>query len=192
VRKHFFVTIIFIFGVILSLIGCVSSEETGAGDRAKSPVQIFGPIDTTHHLAHRESNRDTISKPKIDSTKLVITKRPRVASKFKSKQDTVRVSIVKKSKSYSRSYNKMIRSEHPTFTVQIGAFKKASNALQAQKRAKERFVDQPVFNNFFKSDKLYRVSIGRYEDRKSAFAFADTVKEQFPVEYQKCWINFIP
>jgi cell division septation protein DedD len=104
----------------------------------------------------------------------------------------VRASVIRKKKSFKRQYIKIERPEHPIYTVQIGAFTQASKALSTQKRAKEQFNYQPVFNKYIKKAKLYRVSIGRYENREDAFALADTMKEQYPDEYNKCWINFIP
>ena len=174
------------------LVGCVPSEETGGGNRTKNPVQIFGPIDTTHRTVHRAIKQDTTFKSKIDSIQIAQIKKPRVAPKFRSWQDTVRASIVTKSKSSSRSVIKIVRPEHPVFTVQVGAFGQVTNALRAQKKAKERFASQPVFNIFIKRAKLYRVSIGRYEDRKDAFALYDSLKHKYSDEYKSCWINFIP
>ena len=172
-------------------MGCVSSEETGTGDRAKSPVQIFGSIDTTHHVSGQDMKQDSTLNSKNNS-KLFSEKSSRVAPKFKSKQDTVQASVIKKIKSSAHPHIIIERPEHPIYTVQIGAFAYASNALRTQKRAKERFTHQPVFNKYVKSAKLYRVSVGRYEDRKNAFALADTMKEQYSEEYNRCWINFIP
>jgi len=171
--------------VVMTLVGCISSEETGAGDRAKNPVQIFNTIDTTH----REVNRNAASQSKYDSTKLAAQTSLRVASKFKSKQDTVRAAIIKRSKPFSHTH---VRIERPVFSVQIGTFSQASNALRAQKRAKELFAYQPVFNHFIKSSNLYRVSIGKYEERENASALLDTMKQTYPKEYNKCWINLIP
>jgi len=192
VNQRHLAIILFFISAALSLTGCVPSEETGAGNRAKSPVQIFGPIDTTHRVMHRAMNQDTTSKQKIDSVKIAQAKKLRVAPKFRSRQDTVRASVVTKSKSSSHPLIKIIRPEHPVFTVQVGAFGQVSNALRAQKKAKEHFVYQPVFNTFVKRAKLYRVSIGRYENRKDAFALYDSLKQKYPDEYKLCWINFIP
>ncbi len=189
--KRFLTIIAFPLSVVLSFSGCVSSEETGAGDRAKTPVQIFGPIDTTRHVLRREIRRDTVEKPKIDSTKFRAAKRPRVAPKFKTRQDTIHASVVTKVKSSSHPRITIVRPEHPLFTVQIGAFGRVANALRAQRKAKERFADRPVFNNYVKGAKLYRVSVGRYEKRREAFALSDTMKQQYPKEYDQCWINFI-
>jgi cell division septation protein DedD len=176
----------------LVFISCVPSEETGAGNRAQSPVQIFGPIDTTHRASHRVIRQDTIPKSKIDSMKVVQALKLRVAPKFKSRQDTVRASVVTKSKSSSSPGFKIVRPEHPVFTVQVGAFGNVSNALRAQKQAKKHFAFQPVFNTYVKRAKMYRVSIGRYEDRRDAFALYDSLKQKYPDDYKRCWVNFIP
>ncbi len=174
-----------------AVIGCVPSEETGAGNRAKSPVQILGPIDTTHRVMHHVINQDTTLKLKNDSMKTTAVKKPLVAPKFKSHQDTVHASVVMKSKSSSHPLIKIVRPENPVFTVQIGAFSRVSNALRAQKKAKKYFEYQPVFNIFVSHAKLYRVSIGRYENREDAFALYDSLKQKYPDEYKQCWINFI-
>ncbi len=184
--------ILFSVGAALVLVGCVPSEETGGGNRTKNPVQIFGPIDTTHRVAHRAIMPDTTFESKIDSMKIAQIKKPRVAPKFRSRQDTLRASIVTKSKSSLHSIIKIVRPEHPVFTVQVGAFSRVTNALRAQKKAKERFASQPVFNIFVKRAKLYRVSIGRYENRKDAFALYDSLTQKYSDEYKSCWINFIP
>jgi hypothetical protein len=192
VNQRFLMFILFFVGAALALVGCVPSEETGAGHRAKNPVQIFGSIDTTHRVVHRAMSQDTTSKLKVDSVKIALAKKPRIAPKFRSRQDTVRASIVTKSKSYSHPLIKIVRPEHPIYTVQVGAFGQVSNALRAQKKAKEHFAHQPVFNTFVKRAKLYRVSIGRYENRNDAFALCDSLKQRYPHEYKLCWINFIP
>ncbi len=178
------ITILLFGGAVAALTGCVSSEESGAGSKARTPVQVFGPIDTTHRPAGAGILQDSIAP--------AAKKKSRVAPRFKSKQDTIRASIVVKSKSSLASRVKIERPEHPVFTIQIGAFGHASNALRAQKKAKARFSNQPVFNNYVKSAKLYRVSIGRYEDRQDAFALRDKIKRTFPEEYSQCWINYIP
>lgn len=192
VNQRFLSVILFLIASVIVFASCVPSEETGAGNRAKSPVQIFGPIDTTHHIVRKAMIQDTTSRSKNDSVKIAQEKKPRVAPKFKSRQDTVRASVVTRSKSSSHPLIKIIRPEHPVFTVQIGAFSQVSNALGAQKKAKEHFAYQPVFNIFVKHAKLYRVSIGRYENRRDAIALCDSLKQKNPDEYKLCWINFIP
>ena len=192
VNRYFLTISLVIAGISITLVSCVPSEETGRGSGSKNPVHIFGTIDTTHHIVPNAINQDTTSKQKIDSVKIVPLKKPRVAPKFRSRQDTILASVVMKSKSSSHPFIKIVRPKHPFFTVQVGAFSKVSNALRAQKKANERFAYQPVFNTFIKGAKLYRVSIGRYENRKDAFALYDSLKQNFPKEYSRCWINFIP
>ena len=187
------ITTMALFGIpALSLMSCLSSEETGAGDRAKTPVQILSPIDTAYRGPNHVVRRDTASIQRTDSAKPVAKKPPRSTPKFKSKQDTVKASVVTKLKSSVRTRMKIEHPEHPLYTVQIGAFSRASNALRAQKLAKERFADQPVFNNYVKSAKLYYVDVGRYENREDASALYDTMKQKFPKEYSRCLVNFIP
>lgn len=190
--RQFPIAILVFASATASLIGCVSSEESGASNKARMPIRNLGPLDTTHRVVLQEARKDTIKKSLADSIKLASKKAVRVAPRFRSKQDTVHASVIMKSKSLTHSRVKIERPEHPVFTIQIGAFGRASNALRAQRRAKERFSDQPVFNNYVKSVKLYRVSVGRYEDRQDAFALRERIKKTFPQEYSQCWINFIP
>jgi hypothetical protein len=151
-QKYFIVSAVFL-GMALSLMGCISSEETGAGDRAKSPVRILGSIDTTRRAGIQDMKQDSMLDSKNNSN-LLSEKSLRLAPKFKSKQDTVRASMIKKMKSSAHSHIKIERPKHPIYTVQIGAFAQASNALRTQKKAKERFIHQPVFNRYIKSAQL--------------------------------------
>ena len=111
---------------------------------------------------------------------------------FKSRKDTLKASVVVKMKPAPRVFLPIDRSGHTRFTVQIGAFRGASNALRVQKSAKARFSEQPVFNKYITQAKMYRVSIGKFENRNTAFAFRDKMRKQFPKEYSQCWINFLP
>jgi cell division septation protein DedD len=137
----------------------------------------------------REARRDTISKARMDSAKLAAAKKARMAPKFKSKQDTIRAAVVAKTKTINHLRVPIERPEHPYYTVQIGAFGKVANALRAQKTAKGRFHTHPIFNNFIKSANLYRVSIGRFENVKEATELQNSMEQEYPNEYQHCWIN---
>jgi cell division protein FtsN len=166
--------------ITLSLIGCVSSEETGANARAAKPVQTLGQIDTSRIDANQE-----LPEPSIDTQQ-------KVAPKFKSKEDTLQVAVITKSKSSAGPHAKIEQMGQSVYTVQIGAYNSASHALRRQKKAKEQFAGQPVFNKYEESTKLYRVSIGMYQDEKDATALSDSLKQKYPDEYKQCWINFIP
>ena len=178
-----------IIGILLSaaivstLVGCVTTEESGAGDRARSPVQILGSADSGRHVVRQDPVRSTSVAAGRSNNRL--------APKFDSQQDTLRASVVTRPKSSLRAAS-LQRSEHSSFTVQIGAYTRVSNALRAQKSAKRRFADEPVFNKFVRETKVYRVSVGRYENRKDAFALYDAMKKKYPMEYNQCWVNYIP
>ena len=159
-RVFLFLGFTCIAGVIA---GCISSEGTGGGDHARIPVQILGPIDTTRHFTHRVVKKDT--------TVLSNAHTNHTAPRFKSKQDTLRASVVVKKKSAARISLPIDRSSNAGFTVQIGAFRGASNALRVQKTAKSRFTDQPVFNSYIAKAKIYRVSIGKFKDRNRCVCF---------------------
>jgi hypothetical protein len=175
--------------IVLLFAGCLSSEETGSGGRVQTPVRISGPIDTSH-ASGKTIVRDTAMGHKIDSLKNAV-KKVRTAPRFKAKQDTVRASMVFKNNKSASLHLKIERPENPMYTVQVGAFVKASNALRTQKTAKQRYNDVPIFNYFVAPAKIYRVSIGKYSDRQAAADLMKTIQKQYPREYQKCWINYI-
>jgi len=174
--------------IVFLFAGCLSSEETGSGGRVQTPVRISGPIDTSR-TSTKTAARDTSKEHKIDSLKTAV-KKVRLAPRFKAKQDTVRASMVFKNKSVSLRL-KIERPDNPMYTIQVGAYMKASNALRTQKIAKQRFNNLPVFNRFVESAKIYRVSIGKYSDQQAAADLMKTMQKQYPREYQKCWINYI-
>ncbi|HVN49551.1 MAG TPA: SPOR domain-containing protein [Bacteroidota bacterium] len=183
---------VFLFLGCVFLAGCVSSEGTGGGDHARIPVQILGPIDTVRHFPHGVLKKDTASLANAQTNHAGVNGKLKTAPRFKSKQDTLKASIVVKKKSPARIALPIDRSNHAGFTVQIGAFRGASNALRAQKNAKARFNAQPVFNQYITKANMYRVSIGKFEDRTKAFSFLEEMKKRFPKEYTPCWINFLP
>ena len=174
--------------IVFILAGCLSSEETGSGGRVQTPVRILGPIDTSR-ASSKIIARDTAAGHKIDSMKTA-AKIIRTAPRFKARQDTVRASMVFKNNK-STLHIKIERPDNPMYTIQVGAFLNASNALRTQKSAKQRFSDLPVFNYFVTPAKIYRVSIGKYSDRQAAAVLMKTMQKQYPRDYQKCWINYI-
>jgi cell division septation protein DedD len=167
-------------GAVLVLVGCGSSKGTRADTKVTPTVQNFTPVDTTQQGLKEEMPEQST------------TTESKVAPKFKSMQDTVQASIITKSKSSLSSRTEIEHTAHSVYTVQIGAYSDASNALRRQKRAKEQFPGQPIFNQYEESTQLYRVSIGMYEDPKDASALSDSLRQEYPNEYKKCWINFIP
>lgn len=112
----------------------------------------------------------------------------RSGARFQSKQDTVKASLTRKSKQTVRA---VVRPENPAYTVQIGAFGNAQNALRMQKAAKERLGNQLILNNFGTADKLYRVSVGKFETRKEASSLRKMMVEKYSKDYSSCWVNYI-
>jgi cell division septation protein DedD len=168
--------------------GCVSSEETGAAaGRVRTPQRV--------RQAARTTPATQLTKPVTDSVRVtsdsVKTSAgiPRTPT-FATRQDTIQASAVRRPRS-SRIDAPIERPENPEYTIQLGAFFRAENALRAQKRARQRFSDQPIFNTFLPDIKLYRVSIGRFPNLKEAGAFRRSLKTSFPEEYALCWINYV-
>ena len=112
----------------------------------------------------------------------------RSGARFQSKQDTVKASLTRKSKQTVRA---VVRPENPAYTVQIGAFSNAQNALRMQKAAKERLGNQLILNNFGTADKLYRVSVGKFDTRIEASSLRKMIVEKYSKDYSSCWVNYI-
>ena len=167
------------------LAGCVATEGTGStGGRSKEgPEKSIAPLDTTKAaIAQTTTSRKQATKS--------ATKRPSRSTKFTAKQDTLKASLVRKSKP-SFKLPKIERPANPAFTVQIGAFLRPNYALSNQKKTKSRFPKQPVFNNFDRQSKFYRVSVGKFMTRNEALAFRREILKKYPKDYSSCWINYI-
>lgn len=106
-----------------------------------------------------------------------------------SKLDTLTASIIHRSRISSTQSQDFDRSDSLVYTIQIGAFLDASNAMRLAKRAKEQFIEQLVLNTFEIDDKLYRVSIGLFATREEAQAFKLLHRVRFSHEYKDSWIT---
>lgn len=169
-----------VFILPLVAASCISSEETGSGgSKAVEPQQTVVPIDTSKI---RKQAEITASKEKTKPTK------SRSGARFQAKLDTVKAALTRKSKQPVRA---VVRPENPAYSVQIGTFTQAQNALRTQKTAKERFVNQVVVSNFSSDENLYRVSVGKFDTRQEAEALRKTLIEKFPKEYASCWVNYV-
>jgi cell division septation protein DedD len=176
--KIFTVSILFSVGSIF-FTGCVSSGGSEGEAKALSPVKMEASSDTT------------LDELKPDIQDMQDGEQVKAAPGFTSMQDTLLASVVKKSKS-SRGPKKMKENaESPVYTIQIGAYTRAANALRMQKRAKEQFASQPVYSEYDKVAQIYRVNIGRYRNREDVIALFDSIKQKFPEEYKQCWVNLI-
>ena len=180
----------FLLACILSVAlgACVSSEETGgASDPIPAPTKPV-PAARDTHLTQSKA----LSKTSADPIKRPVSSQSRVSPKIKSRQDTVQTSLVKKSKPAARpSTIEVERPDNAMYTIQIGAFLQAPNALRNVKKTKERFPGQPVYNRFHKVSGFYRVSVGRFGEAKDAWAFRKEMLKKNPKEYATCWVNYI-
>jgi cell division septation protein DedD len=160
----------------LSLCACVSSEETGTAKKVGAPVAS-------------QTISDSV-RARVDSLMRADSARAKRAA-FTSQHDTLVASVVKTSKSSSRSIKPVERPSNPAYTVQVGAFARTDHALQAQKLARERCGDLPIFNYFEPYDKLYRVRVGKFDTRQQADSLKKWMTKQFPNDYTGSWINYI-
>ena len=136
--------------------------------------------------------RVEVKRVAADSAKPIPIAAARISPKLKSKQDTVQTSLVRKRKPSPKPFAiKVERPDDAMYTVQIGAFQQASNALRNHKKAKGRFSGQPAYNRFHKASGFYRVSIGRFADFRDAATFRKEMMRQYPNDYSKCWVNYI-
>ncbi|MBM4161914.1 MAG: SPOR domain-containing protein [Ignavibacteria bacterium] len=168
----------FALALIVVLEACVSSEEAGTGSRAGAPVTTQISPDSARMLA------------RLDSLNRADSLRVRRGG-FTSRQDTVVASIVRRTKTSSLKIKPIERPANPAYTVQIGAFARTKYALQAQRLAKERFADLPIFNYYEPFDRLYRVRVGKFDTRAQADSLRKAMLGQFPQDYPDCWINYI-
>ena len=160
----------------LTLCACVSSEEAGTAKKFGAPVASQAISDSV--------------RARVDALMGADSARTKRAG-FTSQHDTLLASVVKTSKSSSRSIKPIERPANPAFTVQVGAFARTDHAFRAQKLARERCGDLPIFNYFEPYDKLYRVRVGKFDTRQQADSLRKWMMEQYPNEYTDSWINYI-
>jgi cell division septation protein DedD len=179
---------LFILVVALLQLDCISSEETGAtGGRARTPQRVRETPRTPSTAQPAAIQADSL-RAATDTTKTGNSVRR--TPTFATRQDTIRASAVRRP-STSRIDAPIERPANPEYTVQLGAFFRADNALRAQKRARQQFSDQPIFNTYLPDIKLYRVSVGRFSNVKEASRFRRMLMSSFPKEYSLCWINYV-
>jgi rare lipoprotein A len=64
------------------------------------------------------------------------------------------------------------------FTIQVGSFKEKSNAQRLKQGLKLNYRDVYITRAFVKGQVFYRVRVGTFKDRRSAFSFAETLAEE--------------
>lgn len=167
-------------GIIFSIaiIGCISSEESGSDQQ---------PVSQQTPSAGQQPAKQ--ASPKSAQTQKKQAK-PR-SSRLTSKQDTLVASVTKKSRPAPRPSH-VGRPKNPSYTVQVGVFRKAQNALRYQKLAKERFPKNSVHNRYDTRSRMYWVSIGKFTTKEEAVALRKEIMKKYPEGYKEAWVNYIP
>ena len=173
----------------MTLAGCVSSEETGGISRSHAPQQTIASVDTSRGMTRRVPAADSLRIVHPDSVRTSAA--VRTAPRFRTRQDTVRAALVRTQKPAPRIVAPIERPANAKYTVQIGAFARAANALRAQKHARSRFPGTPTYDVYIPAAKVYRVSVGRFEERSAASTFRRRIIAAYPLEYAQCWINYV-
>lgn len=156
---------------LLLWAGCsVAKETTGESELEESPA-VTSPLRPV-----QPSSPDTIGTP---------------TTRLTSKQDTLTASVVQYSRSVAPSVSKSEDSFVTAFTIQVGAFANASNALLLLKKTKERIGEIPVLNRFEPRDRLYRVSVGLFETREGAIAYQQTLIKTYGPDFKDSWVSQI-
>ncbi len=77
------------------------------------------------------------------------------------------------------------------YTVQVGAYQRATHALTMLKRVKALHPNGPVFNNYSAADKMYRISVGKFETLREASNYRMKLMKEQPEIYAQCWVTYI-
>jgi cell division protein FtsN len=170
-------TVIVVFSGLIS--GC-SSAETGASNRAIDP--------------QREMVPPSVAEPALQptvrpETTIVAPKRTRSVPRVRSSKDTVRAATARKTRQPVRPAA-LVKPANAMYTVQVGAFARASNALRLQRSVKRQFSTQPVYNDYHAVDKLYRVTIGRFSRLSDASALRRRLIASDSIAFGLCWVTY--
>jgi cell division septation protein DedD len=177
-RRCLYCAITILVGALV-WVGCTSAE-TGASNRAGDPQRemvvptVTDPVPTT--AAPRE-------------TTVVAPRRTRTVPRVRSSQDTVRAATARKTRPTVKPAP-LVKPANALYTVQVGAFRQASNALRLQRAVKKTFSDQPVYNDYYAVDKLYRVTVGKFAKRSEAASLRRRVIAADSSAYALCWVTY--
>jgi cell division septation protein DedD len=162
-----FAGLIFCFVPGVFLIGCSSSEPPQKSATEQQPVPQL-----------RTSEQPVTAKPKP-------LKSPQG---FIAREDTIEAQLVKKSKQQGQPHNQFKAIEKKKYySVQVGAFRIMANAERCQRLVKKRF-HKPVYQFYDRPIKMYRVAVGNFSMKKTAFIFLHQVKKDFPKDYSDAWV----
>lgn len=171
----------FAIAVCVGLQGCTSAE-TGASNRAGDPQQemVTPTMDPGMLSTPTDSSRDSIPR---------VVRKPKTAPRVRSSQDTVRAATARRNRAI-RQTTPLVKPPNALYTVQVGAFRKASNALRMQRVVKKQVSTLPVFNDFHSTDNLYRVTVGKFAKRSEASSLRRRLIASDSSAYAECWVAY--
>ena len=173
-----------VFYAMLAVAGCSSSEETGASRNADQQEQV-GPIVNDQQPDPADQSFQ------VDDENGSQTQVPAVVDPTVQRgRDTVRAATQRVSRSQIQRLP-LVKPPNAMYTVQVGAYKRAPNALVLQKSLKSEHGEQPVFNLFTSTDGIYRVTIGKFETLREATNYRNKLAEEHPKRYEACWVTYI-
>jgi cell division septation protein DedD len=166
--------------LFMAWMGCTSAE-TGASNRSGDPQPEPTPM-------------PVIQPARVDSTIRAVepskppVKKPKSAPRLRTSQDTLKVASARKSRVVTAP---LVKPPNASYTVQVGAFRQAQNALRLHNALKKKVAPLPVYNKFHGSDKLYRVSVGSIKERKEASALRRKLMASDSTFYKECWVTYL-
>lgn len=170
-------TVILVLGGLVA--GCTSAE-TGASNRATDPQREMVPPSVA------EPTPQLVVRPE---TTVVAPRRAKPVPRVRSSQDTVRAATARRTRPAVRTAP-IVKPPNAQYTVQVGAFHRASNALRLQRAVKRQFSTQPVYNDYHAADKLYRVSVGKFTKLSEANALRRRLVASDSTSYAQCWVTY--
>ncbi len=165
--------------VVLAVLAGCTSAETGASNRAGDPQPEMVPPSVVEPPP-------SASRPE---TTVVAPRRTKSVPRVRSSQDTVRASKARKTRPAVKSAP-LVKPANAAYTVQVGAFRRASNALGLQQVVRKQFPTQPAYNDYHAVDRLYRVTVGRFSRISEAAAFRRRLIASDSSAYAQCWVTY--
>lgn len=177
--RWFFIVSTVILVIAGSMTGCTSAE-TGASNRAIDPQREMVPPSVAEPTPQQAVRPETTA---------VATRRVRPVPRVKSSQDTVRAATARRTQPAVRTAP-LVKPPNAQYTVQVGAFHRASNALRLQRSVKRQFSTLPVYNDYHPVDKLYRVTVGKFAKLSEANALRRRLIASDSTAYGQCWVTY--
>ncbi len=174
IRFYYYAGLIFYFASMVFLAGCSSSEPP----KEAQPAQQQPPAASQQAPIQSSTEKVIVTKPKPVKSQ----------QGFVAQEDTIEAQLVKKNKQHEQPQNQFnVLKKKKYYSVQVGAFRIMTNAERCQQLVKKRFK-KPVYQFYDRAIKMYRVAVGNFSTKKTAFAFLHQVKKDFTKDYSDAWV----